>query len=560
MSTADAVTDPTLSPSTDRARDLEARLAALELALAEETRRADALNRIAAAIGAGGDLEGVVQAVVDGGVELTGAQFGAFFYNLVDAEGESYTLYALSGAPRSAFERFPMPRNTAVFHPTFVGEGVVRSDDITKDPRYGLSAPYHGMPQGHLPVCSYLAASVVSHSGEVLGGLFFGHSRPAHFSARLEPLMEGLAAQAAVAIDNVRLNASARRDLEERLRAEEALADSQARLEPARERLQFALESGRLGSWELDVETRAYDASELCRANYGRKPDEPFGFEDLVASIHPDDRPRMLAAMETAIRTGGDYDIEYRVIHPSGETRWVQARGRAAQVAGAGGVRRMAGVSLDVTERKRAEERQRLLLNELNHRVKNTLATVQSIASQTLRSAADAAAFRAAFEARLLALSQTHNLLTDAGWEAASLIDILRLEMTPHAAGKPGEARFLIDADRDVRLTPKAAVALGMAFHELATNAVKYGALSTPTGRVSVRSRVMPSDAGHRLIVEWAESGGPPVIKPQRRGFGGRLLEQGLAGELRGEVKLDYRPEGLFCRIELPMQGLEPTE
>ncbi|WP_395672629.1 HWE histidine kinase domain-containing protein [Phenylobacterium sp.] len=560
MSTADAVTDPTLSPSTDRTRDLEARLAALELALAEESRRADALNRIAAAIGAGGDLEGVVQAVVDGGVELTGAQFGAFFYNLVDAGGESYTLYALSGAPRSAFERFPMPRNTALFHPTFVGEGVVRSDDITKDPRYGLSAPYHGMPQGHLPVCSYLAASVVSHSGEVLGGLFFGHSQPAHFPARLEPLMEGLAAQAAVAIDNVRLNASARRDLEERLRAEEALADSQARLEPARERLQFALESGRLGSWELDVETRAYDASELCRANYGRKPDEPFGFEDLVASIHPDDRPRMLAAMETAIRTGGDYDIEYRVIHPSGETRWVQARGRAAQVAGAGGVRRMAGVSLDVTERKRAEERQRLLLNELNHRVKNTLATVQSIASQTLRSAADAAAFRAAFEARLLALSQTHNLLTDAGWEAASLIDILRLEMTPHAAGKPGEARFLIDADRDVRLTPKAAVALGMAFHELATNAVKYGALSTPTGRVSVRSRVMLSDAGHRLIVEWTESGGPPVTKPHRRGFGGRLLEQGLAGELRGEVKLDYRPEGLFCRIELPMQGLEPTE
>jgi PAS domain S-box-containing protein len=557
---ADVVTGPEASALADATRDLRERVGALESALAEETRRADALNRIAAAIGAGGDLAGVVQAVVDGGVELTGAQFGAFFYNLVNVEGESYTLYALSGAPRSAFERFPMPRNTAIFHPTFVGEGVVRSDDITKDPRYGLSAPYHGMPKGHLPVCSYLAASVVSQAGEVLGGLFFGHSEPASFPARLESLMEGLAAQAAVAIDSMRLNAAARRDLEERLRAEEALADSQARLQPAQQRLQFALESSRLGSWELDVETRAYESSELCRANYGRAPGEPFGFEDLVAAIHPEDRPRMLSAIEAAIRTGGDYDAEYRVIHPSGETRWVQARGRAAQIADAGGVRRMAGVSLDVTERKRAEERQRLLLNELNHRVKNTLATVQSIASQTLRSAADAEAFRAAFEARLLALSQTHNLLTDAGWEAASLIDILRLEMTPHAAGKPGEVRFFVDADRDVRLTPKAAVALGMAFHELTTNAVKYGALSTPEGRVSVRSRIVRSDGVARLIVEWAESGGPPVAKPQRRGFGGRLLEQGLAGELKGEVKLDYRSTGLLCRMELPMQGLEPTE
>ena len=116
--------------------------------------------------------------VTDAGVELSHAQFGAFFYNVIKEDGEAYTLYTLSGAPREAFEKFPMPRNTAIFEPTFRGRGPVRSDDILADPRYGKSAPYHGMPEGHLPVRSYLAVPVVSRSGEVLGGLFFGHPQP----------------------------------------------------------------------------------------------------------------------------------------------------------------------------------------------------------------------------------------------------------------------------------------------------------------------------------------------------------------------------------------------
>lgn len=540
MSFADAVApdaEPAASPGQ----------ADLRAALAEEIRRTDALNRIAAAIGRGPDLQAVVQAVVDGGVELSGADFGAFFYNQADAHGESYTLYALSGAAREAFDGFPMPRNTAVFRPTFVGEGLVRSDDITQDSRYGRNPPYEGMPEGHPPVRSYLAVPVVSRSGEVLGGLFFGHSDPGRFPERLEPLMEGLAAQAAVAIDNVRMAEAIRRDV--------GAADT------TRERLRFALQAGRLGSWELDVTTRAYEASDLCKANYGRGPEADFTFADLIASIDEEDRPRMQAAIEQAIRTGAEYDIEYRVHHPSGDVRWLHVRGRAAMSADHGGVHRMAGVSLDVTERKRAEERQKLLLNELNHRVKNTLATVQSIASQTLRASPDPELFRPAFEARLLALSQTHNLLTSENWEAASLSDILISELTPHAGARDdGGARFLIDADRKVRLKPKAAVAIGMVVHELATNAVKHGALSKPAGRVVVRSRVEPSPAGPRLAIDWIETGGPKVATPRRRGFGTRLLQQGLAGELGGEVRLDYRPEGLTCHISLPMQALEPLE
>jgi PAS domain S-box-containing protein len=182
----------------------------LEARLLSETRTLDALNRSGAAIAAELDIGKVVQMVTDTGVEITGAQFGAFFYNVKDAAGGSYTLYTLSGVDRSRFERFPMPRATEVFKPTFEGTGIVRSGDITADPRYGKNAPYRGMPAGHLPVRSYLAVPVVSRSGEVLGGLFFGHAEPDRFRARHERLMVGIAAQAAIAVDNGRLYSSLR--------------------------------------------------------------------------------------------------------------------------------------------------------------------------------------------------------------------------------------------------------------------------------------------------------------------------------------------------------------
>lgn len=515
-----------------------ARLHALQTALEEEVRRSDALVRIGEAIGSGRGVEDVVQTVVDGGVELTGAQFGAFFYNVVDSSGESYKLYTLSGAPRSAFDRYPMPRNTPLFAPTFAGQGIVRSDDIANDPRYGHNAPHTGMPDGHLPVRSYLAVPVLSRNGEVLGALLFGHSEPGRFAFAHERIVTGVAGQAAAAIDAIRSNEQALAEAERRRLAESSLGRD----------LSFALNAARLGSWKLDVASGAYEASDLCKANYGRRPDEDFGFEDLIAAIHPEDRHRMRTAIDTAIRDGSDYDIEYRAIMPTGEVRWVHARGRADLIVEGGGARRMAGVSLDVTERRRAEERQQLLLNELNHRVKNTLAAVQSIAYQTLRSARTPADFRDAFESRLLALSQTHNLLTRENWEGASLRDVLEAEL--EAFG--GDGRALIDGP-EVQLSPKAAVAMGMGLHELATNATKYGALSVARGLLTVRWYM----EGERLILDWREEGGPDVSWPDRRGFGSRLLEQGLAAELGGDVKLEFAPQGVICTMRLPMAALE---
>lgn len=190
----------------------------------EEIRTLEILNRVGATVAAELNLERAVQAVTDAATELSGAAFGAFFYNVENEQGETYLLYTLSGAPREAFANFPMPRNTGVFAPTFRGEGVLRSADITKDPRFGQNAPHFGMPKGHLPVCSYLAAPVISRTGEVLGGLFFGHSERGVFTARSERLVVGIASQAAIAIDNARLY----RALSER---EEALARLNAELE-----------------------------------------------------------------------------------------------------------------------------------------------------------------------------------------------------------------------------------------------------------------------------------------------------------------------------------------
>jgi signal transduction histidine kinase len=206
--------------------------------LAAERHALDVLNRTGARVAAELDLNQLVQTVVEAAVEVTAAQFGAFFYNVADQQGGQYMLYALAGADRKSFEKFGLPRATSVFAPTFRGEGVIRSADILKDERYGKNAPHSGMPAGHLPVRSYLAVPVTSRSGEVIGGLFFGHEEPNIFHERAERLMVGLAAQAAIGIDNARLFQAAKRaneTLEERIRersdeleqAYEALRQSQ---------------------------------------------------------------------------------------------------------------------------------------------------------------------------------------------------------------------------------------------------------------------------------------------------------------------------------------------
>ncbi|HWM69514.1 MAG TPA: GAF domain-containing protein, partial [Steroidobacteraceae bacterium] len=199
-------------------------------ALADEARTLDALNQTARVVASELDLERAVQKVTDAATQLVGAAFGAFFYNVRGENGDAYKLYTLSGASRDAFAHFPMPRNTALFGPTFRGESLVRSSDITRDPRYGRNTPHHGMPRGHLPVRSYLAVPALSRTGEVLGTLFFGHPDPGVFDERAERLAVSVAAHAAIAIDNARLYEAAQREILERRRVAVALSASERRL------------------------------------------------------------------------------------------------------------------------------------------------------------------------------------------------------------------------------------------------------------------------------------------------------------------------------------------
>lgn len=219
--------------SADRTEHFRAEQRAREVrsALEEKSRTLAIVNEAGAAITGELDSSRVAQTAVDAGVALIGAEFGAFFYNVSDSRGESYMLYTLAGAPRSAFDKFPMPRITELFAPTFAGTGIIRVDDVTVDPRYGGNAPFKGMPPGHLPVRSYLAVPVKTPSGDVIGGLLYGHPEPGRFSAAAEASLVSLAGQAALAMDNARLFEAAEREIRRRGRAEDELRLLNERLE-----------------------------------------------------------------------------------------------------------------------------------------------------------------------------------------------------------------------------------------------------------------------------------------------------------------------------------------
>ena len=209
----------------------------------------------------------------------------------------------------------------------------------------------------------------------------------------------------------------------------------------------------------------------------------------------------------------------------------------------------MGVVFRDFTDRKRAEEQRDLLVKELEHRVKNTLSIVQSIAAQTFRSSGVDPSVQRAFEARLITLSNVHGVLTQSNWDSVELHDVVSSALRPHDA--LDRARFTV-AGPALRLGPKCAVALSMAVHELCTNAIKYGALSGESGHVDITW----SDADGRLRWRWRECGGPPVMQPTRTGFGSRMIERALAMQLSGQVTIDYAPAGVVCTIDAPLAAI----
>jgi len=330
---------------------------------------------------------------------------------------------------------------------------------------------------------------------------------------------------------------SARKTIEDNLRrTADAARESEARFRAMAEAAPVMIwQSGPTG--ETEYLNPAY------LSFFGKSAQEVMGF-GWVPAEHPDDKEASVRAYLDATRDHVPFEMESRLLDAEGRYRRLHSVG-VPRFDSAGTYLGHIGTSRDVTEEREAEAQQRLLIDELNHRVKNTLAVVQSLAWQTLRNSAVPEGVRTAFEQRLMALATAHDVLTSKNWQAASIEVIIcrgleALSIDPERVSIAGPL---------LRMPPKTAVSLAMAVHELATNALKYGSLSAPQGRVDVAWRA--DEAGFELT--WTERGGPPVAPPTTQGFGTRLLERGLAAELGGNVALAYEPAGVVCTIAAPI-------
>ena len=264
--------------------------------------------------------------------------------------------------------------------------------------------------------------------------------------------------------------------------------------------------------------------------------------------------PEELMEIQTAFRGGRDLEPQIRYRRKRGGMIWVRVLISEVRDAAGDVVQHFASF-VDITRHKTEEDRLRFLLDEVNHRTQNMLATVLAMAKQTLRGVADPA-LTTLFEGRILALSQVHALLGGTDWGVVSLRDVVERILQPFGLNDPAVPRFMV-VGNDVRLQPKMALTLAMVFHELATNAAKHGALLADTGRIAIDWQVEPDGDGGssgdgRLCLRWQESGGPLVVPPTRRGFGSRLIQRGLEQELDGEVRLEYEPGGVLCQITTP--------
>lgn len=343
------------------------------------------------------------------------------------------------------------------------------------------------------------------------------------------------------------------RDVAERVwtRAERARAEARVRQSEQRFRAMVNATSNVLFAVNADwTELRSLDGRGL--PDHAAAPSRDW----LEAHLPPEEQPRVLAVVHDAMASKCVIELEHRIRQPDGSIGWGVTR--AIPVLDASGeVTEWFGSVSDISVRKAAEQHLRLMVNELNHRVKNSLATVQAIAAQTLRRGEVAEQVREALAARLVALAEAHDVLTDEKWAGADLLELAAQAAAPYVSLR-GISPIHIDGP-SVFLPPKTAIAMALAFHELATNAAKYGALSVPGGKVLLSWTVAAAQGGRTLRLGWLERGGPPVRPPQRSGFGTRLIQRGLASELQGAVSLDYQPAGLVCSMEALLPD-EPSE
>jgi PAS domain S-box-containing protein len=321
-------------------------------------------------------------------------------------------------------------------------------------------------------------------------------------------------------------------------------------LSASEERFRLMAESAPVMIWISDPNGRCVHLNQMLREFWGLAEQQVADF-DWGSTLHPDDAALALGRVSSALEKRSHLTLKCRYLDAKGRYRTLETRAHP-RFAADGEFIGMVGANVDVTEREQAEKARELLVDELNHRVKNTLAIVQAIAHRTFRKDSNPTEARQAFEGRLVALGHAHDLLTSANWENASLIELAETALDTKGAN----AGAVSLAGPPVLLSPKQAVSMAMALHELCTNARKYGALSRDEGRVRVEWSQSNGEQPELRIV-WHEIGGPPVYPPVRQGFGSTLLERTLARDLDGQVKADFEPGGLRCQITLPLDRLD---
>ncbi|RJT40917.1 GAF domain-containing protein [Mesorhizobium waimense] len=419
-------------------------------------------------------------------------------------------------------------------HAIAAGDEPMVVADATLDPRFAGNP----LVTGKHHVRFYAGAPMVV-AGTRIGTLCVLDRKPHAFpsAAKLEQLkaLAGLAASLFTLKDATRNGAIAA-----------------AALEREEKRRAIALDAASLASWAWDIRTDIIECDVLLSELFNLPRSNRLRARDILAAIDPRDVYQTETRFRDALTGSDDYFGEYRVkgMHPP---RWVATRGRVIERDGDGKPTLIFGVNYDITERKLGDERQRLLLRELNHRVKNTLATVQALATQTVRHARQPSEFLEAFGARLQALGVAHNLLSDREWRGIGIRELVQIEVKPFDSTE--RPRMTISG-ADLLLTPDQAVGLGLILHELASNALQYGSLSVASGRVDLTWKAEGKRGARRLVLTWRESGGPQVEPPDRHGFGSILIRRSLAKVISSEVTHEFRPEGVFAEISMPLEDL----
>lgn len=517
----------------------------------EESQISETLHRVGMAVASERDLHALVQVVTDAATAITGARFGAFFYNVLDDAGESYMLYTISGVPRAAFANFPMPRNTAIFNPTFVGEGIIRLADVTQDPRYGKSAPYFGMPEGHLPVRSYLAVPVISRTGAVLGGLFFGHEEPGIFTERAERTVAGIAAQAAIAMDNASL-----------------IRDTQA----AETRFRSLFESLPDAIFVADAAGRYLDVNPAATALLGYSRDELLRHSVTDIAVHPHASAEAFEQMRQAGMWRGEHELRRKdgtIVPTEMQATTVALPTETVYLA----------VARDISQRRAMERMQQDFIAMVAHDLKNPLTTLKGNAQLMQRRNSFSERGIATIVAQANRLERLIDDLRDVARLDARAITLQRepVNLAALVRHRVDEAQSLTHR-HDIRLeAPERPIVgrwdgdrLEQVMDNLLMNAIKYA----PNGgevrvrveqcgaeaRVSIRDHGIgvPPDARQRLFERFYRAEGG--IAADKKGLGlGLYISKALVEAHGGRIGVEPAPgEGSIFFFTLPYVREEP--